>query len=51
MSNGTTITRKQKLEEKPLYGRFKQHLIRENMDMAKKRKPSERNGISPDSTK
>ena len=32
-------TRKQKWEEKQLYGHFKQHLTPENMDLAKKRKP------------
>ena len=33
------ITRQQKWEEKQLYGRFKRHLARENMDEDKKRKP------------
>ena len=32
----TKITRKQKWEEKQLYGRFKRHLTRENLDVAKK---------------
>ena len=31
-------TRKQKWEEKQLYGRFKQYLTLENLDQAKKRK-------------
>ena len=42
MTKRMTITRKQKWEEKQLYGRFKQlikHLTRENLDVAKKRKP------------
>ena len=33
-TNRMTITRKQKWEEKQLYGRFKRHLTRGNMDMA-----------------
>ena len=38
-TNRTAITRKQKWEEKQLYGRFKQHLTRENVDESKKGKP------------
>ena len=34
-----TTTRKQKWEEKQLYGRFKRYLTSENIDVAKKRKP------------
>ena len=40
-SSGTTITRKQKWEEKQLYGRFKRltsDISREKVDVAKKRK-------------
>ena len=37
MDNKMTITRKQKWEEKLLYRRFKRHLTRENLDVAKKR--------------
>ena len=50
MISRTTITRKQKWEEKQLYGRFKwlirRHLERENLDVAKKGKCYERNWIS-----
>ena len=41
MANRMTITKKQKWEEKQLYGRFKRlinNISRENMDRAKKRK-------------
>ena len=38
MANRITITRKQKWEEKQLYGCYKQHLTQENVDVAKKRK-------------
>ena len=48
MDNRMTITRKQKWEEKQIDGRFK-HLTRENLDLAKKRKLSEWNRISPNS--
>ena len=36
--NRRTITRKQKWEEKQLYGRFKRHLTRENLDVTMKKK-------------
>ena len=49
--NRMTITRKQKWEPPPTLWAFqttiKQHLTRENLDVAKKRKRSERNKISP----
>ena len=38
MENRMTITWKQKWEGKQLDGRFKQHLTRQKLDMAKKRK-------------
>ena len=38
MDNRMTITRKQKWEATQLYGRFKQHLTKQNLVMAKKRK-------------
>ena len=45
MDSRMTITKKQKWEEKQLYGHFKttnkQHLTRQNLDTAKKRKETE----------
>ena len=38
VTNRMTITWKQKWEEKQFYERFKRHLARENLDMAKERK-------------
>ena len=37
--NRTEIIRKQKWEEKKVYGRFKRHLTQENVDVVKKWKP------------
>ena len=49
-TNGTEIARKQKWEEKQIYGGFKRHITRENVDVAKKGKPSERNWICSNSS-
>ena len=53
----TEITRKQKWEEKQLYGRFKwltndiSHEKENNVELAKKEKPQERNRISSNRSK
>ena len=44
-TSGTTIIRKQKWEEKQIFGRFKQ--LTNVISMAMKSKPYERNWISP----
>ena len=50
-TNRMTITRKneKKKNSMGILNDYKQHLRRENIDVPKKRKPYERNGISPNS--